>query len=289
MSGRFKPGDHLKVSRGIFAHPRIYTHHGIYVGGWLPVIHYPGEVFSDTKSPICRVSFEAFAADGDVEVVRYGDCLPAEETIRRAESRLGEREYSVVTNNCEHFARWCKTGQDASEQVKDVVSTVGGGVGATAAATAGLATVASGGVVAGVSGAGIMSGLAAVGGAVGAGAVGGVVALGAAPAAASVAAMTSVLKHDNNATAEENEAREAGRIATKAGAAAGLAGSVGAISVAGSVAGLSGAGITSGLAAIGGTVGCGMMAGTVMTVAAPAVAAAGLGYGIYNAWKWLGG
>ena len=72
-----------------------------------------------------------------------------------------------------------------------------------------------------------------------------------------------------------------------AGAVAGSAGSVAAISTAGSVAGLSGAGITSGLAAIGGTVGGGMAAGTALTVAAPAVAAAGVGYGLYKAWKWL--
>ena len=42
----------------------------------------------------------------------------AEETIRRAKERLGEEKYNLVTNNCEHFAMWCKTGESVSGQVK---------------------------------------------------------------------------------------------------------------------------------------------------------------------------
>jgi len=53
------------------------------------------------------------------------------------------------------------------------------------------------------------------------------------------------------------------------------------------VAGLGGAGIASGLAAVGATVGGGMTAGVVVTAAAPAVAAAALGYGVYRAWRWF--
>lgn len=33
-----------------------------------------------------------------------------EETVKRAISQLGKKEYSVIFNNCEHFAIWCKTG-----------------------------------------------------------------------------------------------------------------------------------------------------------------------------------
>ncbi|PSM48498.1 hypothetical protein C7Y66_14205 [Chroococcidiopsis sp. CCALA 051] len=74
---------------------------------------------------------------------------------------------------------------------------------------------------------------------------------------------------------------------TTAGAVAGTAGAVGTVAAAGSVAGLSAAGITSGLAAVGATVGGGMAAGVVITVAAPAVAAAAIGYSAYSLWKWL--
>ena len=36
-----------------------------------------------------------------------------EETVIRARERIGETQYSLWTNNCEHFAIWCKTGISA--------------------------------------------------------------------------------------------------------------------------------------------------------------------------------
>ena len=43
------------------------------------------------------------------------------ETVRRARSRLGESSYNLATNNCEHFAIWCKTEIQESYQVKRVI------------------------------------------------------------------------------------------------------------------------------------------------------------------------
>lgn len=40
------------------------------------------------------------------------------ETIQRAKSRLGETKYNLITNNCEHYAIWCKTGIRESHQVE---------------------------------------------------------------------------------------------------------------------------------------------------------------------------
>ena len=40
------------------------------------------------------------------------------EILNRAESRLGERKYNLVTRNCEHFAFWCATGLSTSQQVE---------------------------------------------------------------------------------------------------------------------------------------------------------------------------
>ena len=48
-----------------------------------------------------------------------------EETVERAESRLGERAYNIATNNCEHFAVWCKTGKSESSQVKKFLEGIG--------------------------------------------------------------------------------------------------------------------------------------------------------------------
>ncbi|GHU54323.1 hypothetical protein FACS189442_0390 [Spirochaetia bacterium] len=45
----------------------------------------------------------------------------AEETVERARSKIGESEYNLVINNCEHFAVWCKTGLSESKQVEAVL------------------------------------------------------------------------------------------------------------------------------------------------------------------------
>ena len=40
----------------------------------------------------------------------------AADVIARAQSRLGETNYRLFFNNCEHFALWCKTGLAQSQQ-----------------------------------------------------------------------------------------------------------------------------------------------------------------------------
>jgi len=45
-------------------------------------------------------------------------CSPVGVTLRRAMGRLGEQNYNLLFNNCEHFAHWCKTGRHRSAQVE---------------------------------------------------------------------------------------------------------------------------------------------------------------------------
>ena len=59
-----------------------------------------------------------------------GSCSPANATLQRAQSRLGEQSYNLLFNNCEHFAHWCKTGRHRSAQVEDWLHT--GSLGALA-------------------------------------------------------------------------------------------------------------------------------------------------------------
>ncbi len=272
-------GDHVRVHRG------AYWHHGIDAGDGT-VVHFTGEIFDSGNATIDRTPLDAFLLGGKLAIVKYARTLPVEEVIRRAESRLGERGYSVLFRNCEHFATWAKLGDDdsRSEQIDTVATSSAGTAAAGAATAAGLGIVSAGGTVAGLSGSGIMSGLAAAGGVVGGGAVAGLGVLGAGPIAITTLAMNRVLRDDDRLADEERSARAVGRAATVTGAIGGSMASVAAVSTAG-VAGLSGAGITSGLSAIGATVGGGMAAGTVLTVAAPAAAA--VGYGAYRAACWL--
>lgn len=273
-------GDHLFVSRG------LYTHHGIYIGDQR-VVHYSGELLQKRNAAVREDSLASFAHGGDVQVIKYARRLSRESACERALSRVGERDYQLLHNNCEHFARWCVTGEQSSEQTKDVASSGGAALATGAGTGAAIGFVSSAGAVAGLSGAGTMSGLATAGSVVGGGAVAGIGVLAAAPAALSVLAMRRVLADDNALSDEERGARRVGRGATVAGAALGAAGSIASISAAGSVAGVSGAGITSGLFAIGSGVGGGMVAGAAVTIAAPAVAAAAVGYGVYRLVRWL--
>jgi len=49
----------------------------------------------------------------------------ANEVVQRAISKLGEGDYNLFTNNCEHFATWCKTGTPCSSQVNSFILRAG--------------------------------------------------------------------------------------------------------------------------------------------------------------------
>lgn len=91
----------------------VYEHHGI-DGGDGTVIHYykGGEV-----PTITRTSFETFARGNPVFTKTPPIAYLPDLVIQRAESRIGEQQYQLLTNNCEHFANWCKTGQSESQQL----------------------------------------------------------------------------------------------------------------------------------------------------------------------------
>lgn len=269
-------GDYVYVRR------RGYAHHGVEVDNG-EVIHFTGTPGNKRGAAIRRTTMAEFIGPrGKLCIRRYGHQLPTDFAVERAESKLGQSGYRLFSNNCEHFATWCVHDRTASAQVNGARATGAVVSSAAAGAAAGIGVVSGVGAAAGLSGPGIMSGLATVGGSVGAGAVGGLVVLGVAPGAAAVGVMNIALRDNPTLSEGVRVARRAGRVSSAAGAVGGTAVGVGAVSAAGVTAGLSAAGITSGLAAIGGTVGGGMAAGSAIVIAGPAVAAAGLGYGIYR-------
>lgn len=111
-------GLHLKVSRG------IYTHHGIYIGD-NQIIHYSGFAEAFKKGAIEQTSLESFLGGvDDFKVVNYPshqNIYSPEEIVHRAQSCLGEDDYNLFFNNCEHFACWCVTGKSRSEQVQEIM------------------------------------------------------------------------------------------------------------------------------------------------------------------------
>ena len=119
-------GDVVAVKR----HMDFYHHFGVYAGGG-KIIHYAAEKGDFGKRDMVTVHlspFREFLGDSRnyyVVSLKKGSGIRAyspEETVRRAYSRLGESSYNLITNNCEHFALWCKTGVNGSHQVEALLA-----------------------------------------------------------------------------------------------------------------------------------------------------------------------
>jgi len=106
-------GDQIYVMREFVNIKGIYEHHGIDCGDGT-VIHY-----RKPQGTVERTSLATFAQGEKIYVKNYKVCYIPDVVVRRAESRLGEKTYNLLFNNCEHFANWCKTGVNDSIQVRD--------------------------------------------------------------------------------------------------------------------------------------------------------------------------
>ncbi len=106
------PGTHLVTSR------RGYMHHGIYVGHGM-VVHYAGLSRLLHSGPVEEVTMSRFSMGRAVQIIEYSESrYSPQEIVLRARSRLGENEYHVLRNNCEHFCNWCISGRSRSMQVE---------------------------------------------------------------------------------------------------------------------------------------------------------------------------
>ena len=110
--GNLAPGTHLVTSR------RGYLHHGIYVGSGM-VVHYAGLSGFLRSGPVEEVTMVRFSRGRAVRIIEYSESkYSPQEIVLRARSRLGENEYQVLRNNCEHFCNWCISGRSYSTQVE---------------------------------------------------------------------------------------------------------------------------------------------------------------------------
>lgn len=121
-------GDHIKVSRG------MYFHHGIYVSDEC-VIHFASESgveISYENAVIHQTDLNAFSKENEIYVRVYNELenknkRTSTEIVNYAFSRIGEKGYNLISNNCEHFANDCVFGHKASEQVEEIMSLLFGG------------------------------------------------------------------------------------------------------------------------------------------------------------------
>ena len=116
-----KKGDQLATEIGLASAP-IAWHHAIvewvdYANGKIHVI----EFLKFSGIVRSQYNFE----DKNWYKVTYNDIeeLPADEVVQRAQAQLGKTNYSLLGNNCEHLAAWCKVGKHCSKQVEQGIQT----------------------------------------------------------------------------------------------------------------------------------------------------------------------
>jgi len=102
--------DHLEVPR----QHGLFNHHGIDLGDGTVAHYLEGR-------EILRSSTEDFSQGQPLTVIEHADASPSRVTLQRAMSRIGEQNYNLLFNNCEHFATWCKTGRHRSGQIDSVL------------------------------------------------------------------------------------------------------------------------------------------------------------------------
>ena len=116
-------GDHIRVCRM----NGLYYHHGIFIAD-NEVIHFTGDdddsVLDWSKARVIKTDLQNFLRGGEVEVKEYNDAeiddlYPVEGIVNYARACLGDGNYNLVFNNCEHFANACTLGKYRSRQVED--------------------------------------------------------------------------------------------------------------------------------------------------------------------------
>lgn len=128
---KLRRGDHITF------HRRFYWHHAIveYIdrkNGNIGVIHYNKtpercvqDIFSSPKrrgkASVVQDTCEFKKEPVYLMIHKPGRCLDPNTVVLIAKTRVGESEYDLVSNNCEHFAMSCKTGVSSSYQVEKVI------------------------------------------------------------------------------------------------------------------------------------------------------------------------
>lgn len=114
-------GDHIRVKS-----KQLY-HHGIYIGNDEVVeFGHPFDMYQDhSLIKVMKSKVEDFLNGGFLEVRIYTKKelkkkFSNDLIIERALSKIGEGDYNLLYNNCEHFANFCVFGIKESKQVDNI-------------------------------------------------------------------------------------------------------------------------------------------------------------------------
>jgi hypothetical protein len=112
-----RSGEEPPLASHLITPRTLYRHHGIYVGNGR-VIHYAGLARGLRLGPVEAVSLERFGQGRGIWVRYDLRRFSRRQVMERARSRLGERNYRLLTNNCEHFCAWALVGDSRSTQIE---------------------------------------------------------------------------------------------------------------------------------------------------------------------------
>jgi hypothetical protein len=111
-----RAADSLPIGSHLVSPRKFYIHHGIHLGDGI-VAHYSGFNHSFRPGPIEVTDLESFANGRPLWMYQEQCEYSSNEIVSRACSRIGESQYRIFSNNCEHFCSWCITGISYSAQV----------------------------------------------------------------------------------------------------------------------------------------------------------------------------
>ena len=115
-----RAGDMIRIKIGAIWHYGIFVSEEEVIQFGLP----PVAPRNDADVAVCATDIDVFCCGQIVEVAQLDKKeektrIPAPETIRLARARIGERNYNLIHNNCEHFAYECVFGTKRSQQEEE--------------------------------------------------------------------------------------------------------------------------------------------------------------------------
>lgn len=118
-----KPGDMVRVKLGDIYHYGVFVDGGeIIQFGLAPTAR---QMLKDSEIEVCASDKATFLCGGVLETAVLNETEEKtrrnpRETIALCRSRLGERGYNILYNNCEHFAYECVMGEKKCTQADEV-------------------------------------------------------------------------------------------------------------------------------------------------------------------------
>lgn len=117
-------GDIIRVRAGSIYHYGIYVSDSEVIQFGLSTTH--ANRVADRDVEVCVSDIDNFLLDGFLEVgaseKKDGKRYSPQKIIKIARSKLGEKGYNIIYNNCEHFAYECYCGKKVSSQIEGVRS-----------------------------------------------------------------------------------------------------------------------------------------------------------------------